>query len=71
MNGDLIQTILIYISAVISAASVIVKLVAKITAITPGTTDDHIVGEIQKWIAKIQKILGMLALDASNTKNKK
>lgn len=68
MDATSIQDWVTIILAVIAAASVIVKGVAMITEITPGTRDDYIVGKVDRFVHVAQKVLGAIALDSSKQK---
>ena len=62
MSADLIPNILAYAVVIVGAARLIVQAIAKVTAITPGTGDDEVVTTAEKWIARIQSVLGTIAL---------
>lgn len=52
--------------AVILAARIIAHGVAKLTSITPSTRDDEIVTTAQKWIARLQALLGAISVSSDN-----
>lgn len=62
---DLITEIVVWVTAIIGGASLVVQGIAKITAITPSTKDDALVGKATRWIAYLQKFLDRLALNPS------
>lgn len=61
--AELIANGLLYLTAIIGAASLILQGVAKITKITPSTKDDEIVSKVESWILSLQKILDRVALN--------
>lgn len=63
--AELIANGLLYLTAIIGAASLILQGVAKITKITPSTKDDEIVSKVEGWILSLQKILDRVALNPS------
>lgn len=65
MSVDLITQVVAYAIAIVGAARLIVQGIAKVTAITPSTTDDQIVSTAQKWIARVQSLLGTIALPSN------
>lgn len=68
MDVNMISEWVGIVLAVIGGLSIIVKGIAVITDITPGTRDDHIVGVAEKVIHRVQKILGAVSLDTSKQK---
>lgn len=58
------------ISTFIAGASIILGVVARITAITQNTRDDEVVGKVGKALKAAQKVLGALALDSGTTAKK-
>ena len=50
-------------TSVVGAASIIVQGIAKITAITPSTKDDEIVGKVQKVLQVTSIVLDKVALN--------
>ena len=70
MDMETINTVLLYATAVVTAASVIVTGIAKITDITPSTTDDEVVGKAKRVLSKLQTVLGTIALDSGSTAKK-
>lgn len=68
MDISSIQDWVTLILAIITAASVIVKGVAMLTQITPGTNDNHVVGTLEKVLHRIQKVLGTISFDSSKHK---
>lgn len=55
---------------IIGGVSIIVKGVAVITDVTPGTRDDEVVSQTQGVIRQVQKVLGAISFDASNQRPK-
>ncbi len=62
MDTSLITDIVTYAAAVVGAARLIAKGIAKITKVTPTTADDEIVSAAQAWIRRIQKVLDTIGL---------
>lgn len=63
---DQIQQYIAIAIVVIGAARLIAHGIAKLTGITPSTRDDEIVFTAQKWIARLQSLLGTLSLHGDN-----
>ena len=57
--------------AIIGAASIIVKALAKGWKITPGTPDTDVFTRSQRFIHRLQKVLGPIAGDTSKDEAKK
>lgn len=62
MDLSLINDLLLYAVAAVGAARLIVQGIAKITAITPSTRDDELISAAQRVIARVQGVLGTIAL---------
>ena len=71
MSIDTIPEWIALALSVIGAVSIIVRGLAELTAITPGTRDDEIVGKAQKGIQAVQKVLGAISLDTAKKQAKK
>ena len=63
-------TYVILVTTIVTGASFIVQGLAVFAKITPGTTDDKLVSKTQKFIGKVQRILGTISLDASKQESK-
>lgn len=60
---ELMANAVLYGTAVVGGASLILQGVAAITKITPSTRDDEIVSKVQAVIVKLQRILDRVALN--------
>ena len=66
-----ISALLVTATSVVGAASMIVKGIAQITAITPSTKDDEIVGKVQKVLQVTSTVLDKVALNLPDTQARK
>lgn len=58
-----LSALVVTATSVVGAASIIVQGIAKITAITPSTKDDEIVGKVQKVLQVTSIVLDKVALN--------
>ena len=65
---ELLANAVLYGTAVVGGASLILQGVAAITKITPSTRDDEIVSKAQAVIVKLQRILDRVALNPAASK---
>lgn len=54
-------------TSIVGAASLVVQGIAKITAITPSTKDDEVVGKVQKALQVTSVVLDKVALNLPAT----
>lgn len=66
-----IDDIILWVTAAIGAASLIVKGLQLIANVTPSQKDNQWLSEAQKVIVKIQAILDRIALNPDNTEARK
>lgn len=62
-----LSTLVVTATSVVGAASLIVQGIAKITAITPSTKDDEVVGKVQKALQVTSIVLDKVALNLPAT----
>lgn len=65
---ELLTNAVLYGTAVVGGASLILQGVAAITKITPSTRDDEIVSKAQSVIVRLQRILDRVALNPAASK---
>lgn len=65
---ELLTNAVLYGTAVVGGASLILQGVAAITKITPSTRDDEIVSKVQAVIVRLQRILDRVALNPAASK---
>ena len=58
-----LSALVVTATSVVGAASIIVQGIAKITAITPSTKDDEIVGKVQKVLLVTSTVLDKVSLN--------
>lgn len=58
------------LTSVVGAASLMVQGIAKVTAITPSTKDDEVVGKVQSFLVVTTKVLDRVALNLPATKSR-
>lgn len=61
--SELVQAVLLWSTAIVGGASMIVKGLAMIFKVTPGRGDDKMASAALQWIAKVQKLLDAVALN--------
>lgn len=66
-----LSALVVTATSVVGAASLIVQGIAKITAITPSTKDDEIVGKVQKALQVTSVVLDKVALNLPATTARK
>ena len=64
-------TVFTVLTSVVGAASLVVQGIAKVTAITPSTRDDEIVGKVQYGLAVTSRFLDKIALNFPATQARK
>lgn len=64
-------TVFTVLTSVVGAASLVVQGIAKVTAITPSTRDDEIVGKVQSGLAVTSRFLDKIALNFPATQARK
>lgn len=62
-----LSALVVTATSVVGAASLIVQGIAKITAITPSTKDDEVVGKVQKALQVTSIVLDKVALNLPAT----
>ena len=65
---ELLTNAVLYGTAVVGGASLILQGVAAITKITPSTRDDEIASKAQAVIVRLQRILDRVALNPTASK---
>lgn len=66
-----LSALVVTATSVVGAASLIVQGIAKITAITPSTKDDEVVGKVQKALQVTSVVLDKVALNLPATTARK
>lgn len=66
-----LSALVVTATSVVGAASIIVQGIAKITAITPSTKDDVVVGKVQKALQVTSTVLDKVALNLPATTARK
>lgn len=66
-----LSALVVTATSVVGAASIIVQGIAKITAITPSTKDDEVVGKVQKALQVTSTVLDKVALNLPATTARK
>ena len=66
-----LSALVVTATSVVGAASLIVQGIAKITAITPSTKDDEVVGKVQKALLVTSTVLDKVALNLPATTARK
>ncbi len=66
-----LSALVVTTTSVVGAASIIVQGIAKITAITPSTKDDEVVGKVQKALQVTSTVLDKVALNLPATTARK
>lgn len=60
---EIVQDVITWITAIVTAASFVVKAVEVVADITPTDKDDKYVSKGKKWIAKAMAILDKIAIN--------
>lgn len=58
-----VHQIIVWILAIVGAASLMVQAFVKIAAVTPNTKDDKVAAKLSKWLGFIVAALDKLALN--------
>lgn len=54
------------VSSIVGAASLLVKGIGAVTAITPSTKDDEVVDALSRGLAKVVKLLDLIAINPAS-----